>query len=80
MIALVPLLAAALLAAFRRRLRLSPRTWRRAHVALVSVAIIGTAGHALLIEGTMEWWSKVGLCAAVVGMTGWAVMKTNGLR
>ncbi|MHA7774996.1 ferric reductase-like transmembrane domain-containing protein [Roseibium sp. M-1] len=75
MIALIPLLAAALLAAFRRRLRLAPRTWRRMHLALVSIAILGTAGHALLIEGTMEWWTKLGLCGVVAGATGWVAVR-----
>jgi len=79
MVALVPLLAAALLAAFRRRLGLSPPNWRRVHVVLASIAISGTAGHALLIEGTMEWWTKVGLCAAVVGVTGWVMIRTFGI-
>lgn len=77
MIALLPLLAAALLAAFRRRLSLSPLNWRRAHMLLVTIAVTGTIAHALLIEGTMEWWTKAGLCAAVVGVTGWVVARAS---
>ena len=58
--------AAALLAAFRRRMRLKPRTWRLAHTSLAVVIIIGSVVHAVLIEGTMETTSKVILCAMVV--------------
>lgn len=56
---------AALLALLRRRLRLSPKIWRRGHTGLVAVVIVGTVVHALLIEGTMETLSKVALCALV---------------
>lgn len=58
--------AAALLAAFRRRLKLRPRNWRLAHGLLVSVAVLCSALHALLIEGTMETVSKAALCALTV--------------
>ncbi|WP_248156025.1 ferric reductase-like transmembrane domain-containing protein [Roseibium sediminicola] len=68
-IAMAAVLATTLLAVLRRRLRVSPRTWRRAHVVLALVIVIGSAVHALLIEGTMEWVTKVGLCLAVVGAT-----------
>ncbi len=61
--------AAALLAAFRRRMRLKPRTWRLAHTSLAVVIIIGSVVHAVLIEGTMETTSKVILCAMVVAAT-----------
>ena len=56
---------AALLALLRRRLRLSPKAWRRGHTSLVAVVIVGTVVHALLIEGTMETLSKAVLCALV---------------
>ncbi|MEL7542945.1 MAG: ferric reductase-like transmembrane domain-containing protein [Pseudomonadota bacterium] len=68
--------AVALLVAVRRPLRLSLRTWRLAHAALAVVIVIGTVVHALLIEGTMEWWSKVALCAAAVAATGWVMRAT----
>ncbi|MEO1317900.1 MAG: ferric reductase-like transmembrane domain-containing protein [Pseudomonadota bacterium] len=58
--------AGALLAAFRRRLRLRPSTWRLAHTALASVIVLGTVIHALLIEGTMEIISKAALCALIL--------------
>lgn len=66
-IAMWAVFAAALLAAFRRRLRLRPRTWRLGHTTLVAAAVLCTVVHALLIEGTMETVSKVALCALVVG-------------
>lgn len=56
----------ALLALFRRKLRVRPRTWRLAHTAFALVIVAGTVIHALLIEGTMETTSKVALCALAV--------------
>ena len=61
--------AAALIAALRRRLGLRARTWRLAHTALAAVVVAGTAVHAVLIEGTMETVSKIGLCALVLAAT-----------
>ena len=58
--------AVALLAAFRRRLRLSPRAWRVAHMTLAVVIVVGTVVHAMLIEGTMETISKAALCVLVI--------------
>lgn len=55
----------ALMAVFRRRLRLRPRTWRLGHLALAIVIVIGTVVHAILIEGTMEPISKLILCVLV---------------
>ena len=68
-VAMWAVFAAALLAALRRRLRLRLRTWRLGHSGLVTVAVLCTALHALLIEGTMETISKVALCALVVVAT-----------
>ena len=59
--------AVALLATFRRRLRL--RTWRIAHTLLAIVIVVGSAVHAILIEGTMETVSKAALCALVLAAT-----------
>ena len=61
--------AAALFAALRRRLRLQPRTWRIGHTFLAVIIDVGTMGHALMIEGTMETVSKVALCALVLVAT-----------
>jgi predicted ferric reductase len=62
-IAMWAIFAVALLAAFRRRLRL--RTWRLAHMSLAAVIVAGSAIHAMLVEGTMETVSKAALCALV---------------
>lgn len=66
-IAMWAIAAVALLAAFRRRLGLTPRTWRIAHMMLALIIVAGGVIHALLIEGTMETMSKVALSAMVVG-------------
>jgi predicted ferric reductase len=68
-IAMWAIFAVAVLAALRRRLRLSPRAWRIGHRVLAVVIVAGSVVHALLIEGTMETMSKVGLCALIVAAT-----------
>jgi hypothetical protein len=65
-IAMWAIFAVALMAAFRRRLGLAPRTWRIGHMFLAVVIVIGRVVHGLLIEGTMETMSKAALCALVV--------------
>ncbi len=68
-VAMWAILAAAPLALLRRRLRLAPRHWRPAHTALAVLAVLGSVVHALLIQGTMGWVSKVALCALVLAAT-----------
>jgi predicted ferric reductase len=63
------LFAAAFVAAFKRWLKLSPRIWRLTHTSLVSVVVVGGVVHAMLIEGTMETWSKAALCILAVAAT-----------
>jgi predicted ferric reductase len=76
--------AVALLAIFRRRLRL--RTWRIAHMLLAIVIVAGSVVHAILIEGTMETVSKVVLCVLVLAAALkvlanlWARVKRGSLR
>ncbi|WP_298985008.1 ferric reductase-like transmembrane domain-containing protein [uncultured Roseibium sp.] len=65
-LAMWAVLTAAFLAGFRRRLRLTVRSWRRAHTILAIVIVTGSVVHALLIEGTMEIMTKFALCALVV--------------
>ncbi|WP_193171815.1 ferric reductase-like transmembrane domain-containing protein [Nisaea nitritireducens] len=65
-IAMWAVIAAAVLAVFRRRLRLRLRTWRLGHTALVAVTVLCSVVHAILIEGTMETLSKLVLCTLVV--------------
>ncbi len=57
----------AALAVFRRKL--SPRAWRMSHMLLVLVIVVGTAVHALKIEGSMEALSKLLLCIVVLMVT-----------
>lgn len=68
-IAMWALVGAALLAVFRGRLRLNPRKWRLAHTALAAVVVVGSVVHAVLIDGTMETFSKIALCVLVVVAT-----------
>lgn len=63
-IAMWAIFIAAGLAALRRRIGL--RRFRLGHTGLVLVVVIGTVGHALLIEGTMEVMTKIALCLCVV--------------
>ncbi len=72
-IAMWAVFGAALLAVFRRRLRLRFLTWRLCHVTLVVVTVTGSVVHALLIEGTMETVTKAGLCLLVLAATAKAV-------
>ena len=74
-IAMWAIFGAALLAAVRKRLRISPRVWRRAHAGLVAAAVVGTAVHAVQIEGTMETVSKFLLVTLVIVATGFALIR-----
>ena len=65
-VAMWAVFASALLAAFRRRLRLRPKTWQRGHTSLAVITVIGSVVHAILIEGTMETITKYALCALVL--------------
>ena len=58
--------ATALLAVLRKRFRIKHKTWQRLHTGLALVIIAGTVAHALLIEGTMETWSKVALAILAI--------------
>ncbi len=65
-LAMWALFAAAALAALRRRLPLRPVTWRAAHGSLAALVVITGVAHSVLIEGTMERVTKIGLCALVI--------------
>lgn len=65
-IAMWAIFGSALLAILRRPLRLRWRTWRRAHMSLVFVAVVSSIVHALQIEGTMMVVPKFILCGLVV--------------
>ena len=59
--------AAAGLAIYRRKLRLWQ--WRIGHSVMITLVVTGTVIHALLIEGTMEPYSKIVLSCAVLVAT-----------
>lgn len=65
-IAMWAVFAAALVAALRRRMRLRPAVWRLCHASLVTVVIVCSVLHAMLIEGTMGTVSKSLLCLLVL--------------
>ncbi len=74
-IAMWAVFATAILAAFKKRLMLKPKTWRIGHTALAVIIIIGSVAHAMLIEGTMEIISKTVLCALVIIIGGWVIIR-----
>lgn len=63
-VAMWAVLATALLAALRGRMRLI--LWRLCHVILAIAIAVGSVVHALLIDGTMGVMSKTALCALVM--------------
>jgi hypothetical protein len=66
---------AALLALLRRALRLGPVAWRVGHMCLVTLAVLGSVLHAMLVDGTMETLSKLALCVLAVAATAVAVSR-----
>jgi predicted ferric reductase len=74
-VAMWAIFAAALLAAFRRKLRLRLRAWRIGHVGLALVVVIGSIVHSVQIDGTMETVSKAALCALVAIATAKTVIE-----
>ena len=64
-VAVWAVLAAAIIAILRRRLRLRAAVWRATHTALAAVIVVGSVVHAMLIEGTMGTVSKAVLCLLV---------------
>ena len=67
-------IAAALVIAMRRRIGLRASTVQRIHLSLALIVVGGTVVHALLIIGTMGWWSKLAICTLVVAASGWLVV------
>ncbi len=65
-VAMWAVFATALLAAFRRRLRLRLMVWRLCHIILAMVIVVGSVIHAMLVDGTMGIVSKAVLCALVL--------------
>lgn len=69
-LAMWALFATALLAVIRGRGLLKPAQWRAGHFSLAVVIAVSTVLHAVLIDGTMEFASKVVLCGLVLAATG----------
>lgn len=67
-IAMWAVFASAVLATLRQPIGLRARTWRIAHTFLAAVIVVGSVIHAVLIEGTMETFTKVALCVLVVAV------------
>ena len=74
------LLAAALLAAIRKKRWLRPQVWRFSHVFAASAIVAASVSHAMLIEGTMGALSKAALCAAVLCALIWTVWQVKPWR
>ncbi|MEM6889892.1 MAG: ferric reductase-like transmembrane domain-containing protein [Pseudomonadota bacterium] len=74
-VAMWAVFATALITLLRRRLKMRWLTWRIGHAALGVVIVLGTVVHALLIEGTMETLSKIGMCVVVTAVTGVAMVR-----
>ncbi|WP_299724687.1 ferric reductase-like transmembrane domain-containing protein [uncultured Tateyamaria sp.] len=72
------ILATALLAATWRRLRLPPRVWRAVHTCLAILIVAATIIHAVQIEGTMGWYSKLALCATAAVSLAWVLWRRYG--
>jgi predicted ferric reductase len=68
-VAMWAIFAVAVMVALRQRIGLRPRTWRMVHTVLVTVIVLGTVVHSVLIQGTMETVSKAVLCALVLVAT-----------
>jgi predicted ferric reductase len=65
-VAMWAVFAATLVAFLRRKLRLRSRLWRLCHVTFVTVVVLSSVVHAMLIEGTMGPVSKAALCVLVL--------------
>ena len=75
-VAMWAVLGSALIAVLRSRTLLRWRAWRRAHLVLASVVVVGTIVHAVLILGTMEPVSKYGLSVLVFAAFALAVYRS----
>ncbi|MEM6373692.1 MAG: ferric reductase-like transmembrane domain-containing protein [Pseudomonadota bacterium] len=73
-------LLTALLVAARQRLRLSPPLWRALHSILAVIIVVATIVHAVQIEGTMGWWSKLLLCITAAGSLAWVLWQRHMRR
>lgn len=72
-IAMWSVFATATLALMRQKFRLKMNLWRLSHKLLALVTVAASTLHAIQIDGTMETWSKYGLCVLMVCATLWAL-------
>ena len=79
-IAMWALFASATLVLLKRRMRHHRRVWSLSHRVLAVVIVSGTVTHTLMIEGTMEIFSKSVLCLAVLLATLFIVLKPKLLN
>lgn len=77
-LAMVGVIIALALAGMRKRLGL--KRWRAVHYSVTALIVFGSVIHALLISGTMEYWSKLALCIAVLATTGIGMIYIRVLR
>lgn len=75
-LAMWALFAAALLALVRRRIRWL--AWRIWHAGLALAVVFGTVLHSVLVVGTMETYSKLMLCIAILTLTLKVVLDRRG--
>ncbi|MEP2919405.1 ferric reductase-like transmembrane domain-containing protein [Sulfitobacter sp.] len=66
-LAMVGVFLAVVFTSLRKRMGL--RRWRMVHFAITTLIVLGSVIHALLISGTMEYWSKLALCIALLTTT-----------
>lgn len=66
-IGLWSLVLTVLLVAARSRMGLAITSWRIVHNGVAAVVVVSSVVHALMIEGTMGYWSKLVLCICVLG-------------
>jgi len=57
------------IAVYRIKRGMKPKRWRVAHKSFALLIAGCSIAHAMLIDGTMEFWSKLVLCAAVAVST-----------
>jgi predicted ferric reductase len=74
-IAMWLVIATSIFATMRSKLRLSQKLWRRLHTVIGLVIVVCSVIHALLIDGTMEFVSKLLLCGFTVLATAIVVFK-----
>ena len=79
-IAMWALLAVGLMAGYRKRWTFGPAGWRVLHGILVTITVLGSVVHAILVEGAMEPVTKLVLCVSVLITLGIAMVARKTWR